>query len=297
MSQVTFLMPVYNGMPYLAEAIQSVLRQPGDDWELLLVDDQSNDGSWEYLQTLHDPRIRLQRNGKNQGLYGTLDATVREVRTPWTAIIFQDDLLEPNYREVFLDTVRRHPGVSFFWAAIHTIDGQGQRVGQGIDSGREELIAAGFDSWRGVLLRGTVWTISGSWTRTASLQKLGFRSDLPHLGDYELILRALWEDNFLYVETPLTSIREHPAQASFHNLTSFRDLRERAKVIGEQLGRHTSVVPNELRLRMLRHLVRGVLMRTLGRLRQGQFSSALRCFSLLPRAVGASFSSRTFPLR
>ncbi len=55
----TIGMPVYNAMPYLAEAVESVLRQTYPHFELLIINDGSHDGSLEYLRSLKDSRIRI----------------------------------------------------------------------------------------------------------------------------------------------------------------------------------------------------------------------------------------------
>jgi glycosyltransferase involved in cell wall biosynthesis len=52
------LMPSYNAMPFIIEAVNSVLHQKIQDWELLIVDNYSNDGTFDYLQSLSDKRIR-----------------------------------------------------------------------------------------------------------------------------------------------------------------------------------------------------------------------------------------------
>ena len=50
-------MPVYNGEPYIHEAIESILKQLLPEWELLISDDGSKDGTIDYLKSLDDPRI------------------------------------------------------------------------------------------------------------------------------------------------------------------------------------------------------------------------------------------------
>ena len=70
---LSVLMPVYNGMPYLPQAVASVLSQNHPDFELLVLDDASQDGSRKFLQDLRDPRVRTIQNEKNQGLFKSLN--------------------------------------------------------------------------------------------------------------------------------------------------------------------------------------------------------------------------------
>src|SRR5262249_14514641 len=144
-------------------------------WELFIIDDCSTDASWDYLQTLVGPNIRVARNATNAGLYGTLNDRVHEIRTPWTAIVFQDDRLHREYLSSLHALTATHLNVGMIWTAINTFDAQGKTICAGIDSGRVEIIAPGAPAWRSVLMRGTIWTISGSLGKTESLQECGFR--------------------------------------------------------------------------------------------------------------------------
>jgi len=282
---VTVLMPVYNGLPFLAEAVSSVMSQEGSSWTLVIVDDGSTDGTWEYAQTLTSPRVRVLRNHENLGLYGTLEQQVRHVTTTWTAIVFQDDRLHTSYLQEMLSLTARHPGVAMFWAAISTINGVGQIIDAGIDSGREELIEPGPGAWRSVLLRGTIWTISGSFSRTSTLQEYGFRGDLPHCGDYDILLRMLRRTSFVYCERPLIAIREHTGQASAFNLAQGVDLRERLQIVAEQLRAHAADADVWFRMRLLGGVSYTIARRGLSAARHRRWSLLKVCVELLPRAV------------
>src|SRR5918999_777873 len=67
MPLVTIVLPTYNGMPYLPEAVASILDQTLRDFSLLIIDDGSNDGTADYLESLTDPRIEVVR-GTHRGL-------------------------------------------------------------------------------------------------------------------------------------------------------------------------------------------------------------------------------------
>jgi glycosyltransferase involved in cell wall biosynthesis len=71
--EITVLLPVYNGERYLAQAIQSILGQTFENFELLIIDDGSTDRTPEIIKQFNDPRIRLINNDKNIGLIGTLN--------------------------------------------------------------------------------------------------------------------------------------------------------------------------------------------------------------------------------
>lgn len=98
---VSVCVPTYNGERYLAECLDSVLAQTHVDFELLIIDDQSSDGTWAMLQdyAARDARIRLVRNEVNRGLVGNWNHCIDIARGDWFKFVFQDDVLAPECLE------------------------------------------------------------------------------------------------------------------------------------------------------------------------------------------------------
>ncbi len=115
MSLLTVGIPVYNGMPYLPEAIGSILSQAFDDYELLVINDGSTDGSWEYLKSLRSPRLRL-ISQENRGLTATLNRLLGEARSPWLVRLDADDVACPNRLKVVAEHVSRRPESGMFYS-------------------------------------------------------------------------------------------------------------------------------------------------------------------------------------
>ena len=88
---ISIVMPTYNGMRYLRQAVESVLQQDCADWELIISDDGSEDGTREYLATIEDPRIRVHLQEKNLGIFGNLNFLFHHVSYGVTQILCQDD--------------------------------------------------------------------------------------------------------------------------------------------------------------------------------------------------------------
>jgi glycosyltransferase involved in cell wall biosynthesis len=281
---VTFLVPTYNGMPYVRLAVTTILAQP-QPWSMLAVDDGSTDGTWDYLQTIAADNVRVVRNTRNLGLYGTLNTRVHEVSTPWTALVFQDDALRPGYLDAMNALKDRHPDVPMFWPAIDTILHDGAMKAAGLNTGREERITPDVTTWRDTLVRGTYWTISGSFSRTTTLQQLGFRPDLPHMADFDLLLRATRVVPLVYLERALVAIREHQGQASARNLTSGTDLDQRLRVILEQLSRWPGEASPGFRLNLAASVAHETFTRALGAARHGRWGLLRNCVRKLPRAA------------
>ncbi|RMD80520.1 MAG: glycosyltransferase, partial [Chloroflexi bacterium] len=94
---VSVLMPVFNAERYVAEAIESILRQSFQDFEFIIIDDGSTDGSLDILKryAARDPRIRLVSR-ENRGLVATLNEGIELARGQWVARMDADDIALPE---------------------------------------------------------------------------------------------------------------------------------------------------------------------------------------------------------
>ena len=89
---VTVLIPVYNGEKFLSSAIKSILNQTFQDFELLIVDDCSNDNSVKIIESFSNKKINLIRNNKNQGQSATMNRGLKLSKAKYIARLDQDDL-------------------------------------------------------------------------------------------------------------------------------------------------------------------------------------------------------------
>ncbi len=112
---LTVGIPVYNGMPFLPEAVESILSQPFDDYELLVINDGSTDGSWDYLKSLRNPHLRL-ISQDNRGLTATLNRMLEEARAPWLVRLDADDVACPNRLQLVAEHINRRPESGMFYS-------------------------------------------------------------------------------------------------------------------------------------------------------------------------------------
>ena len=107
-SQITVAMPVYNGEGYVHLAIQSVLDQTYSDFELLIVDNCSTDGTLEVIKAFSDPRIRLHVNSSNLGMVGNWNRSVELATGEYIKFLSHDDLLDTTCLEEQIAGFMRH---------------------------------------------------------------------------------------------------------------------------------------------------------------------------------------------
>ncbi len=113
-------MPVSNAMPWLPEAIESLLGQTYTSFEILAIVDGGSDASAAYLksianQHLREPRLRVLEQ-PNAGVTATLNRLLDEARTPWLVRMDADDISYPTRIEKLADAVRVHPGAGMIYS-------------------------------------------------------------------------------------------------------------------------------------------------------------------------------------
>ena len=93
---VSVLMPVYNGERYLRAAVDSILGQSFADFEFVIVDDGSTDGTRDILEGIDDPRLRVISNERNVGVTRTLNIGLEAARGRYIARLDADDVAHPQ---------------------------------------------------------------------------------------------------------------------------------------------------------------------------------------------------------
>lgn len=126
--KITVLLPVYNGEQYLESAIQSILDQTYTDFELLIVNDASTDGSDRIIRSFIDPRISIVTNKTNMRLLATLNIGLKAARGLYVARMDQDDISSPERLAVQAQFLDNHRDVGVVGSGFQLIDQHGQRA-------------------------------------------------------------------------------------------------------------------------------------------------------------------------
>lgn len=128
---VTVLMTVYNGGEFLAEAVRSILSQGFRDYEFLIIDDASSDGSVVMLKEFaaKDGRIRLILNERNKGQTACLNQGLREARGEWIARQDADDISTPRRLQLEWEEMQKIPSLMIVGVNGWVIDGEGACTG------------------------------------------------------------------------------------------------------------------------------------------------------------------------
>ena len=108
MALVSIITPYYNSKQYFDATFKSVLSQTYQDWEWIVVDDCSTDGSHDYLVDLSkkDKRIKIVFSETNVGTAGSRNIALKIATGRYITFLDSDDILDPNYLECQLDFIK-----------------------------------------------------------------------------------------------------------------------------------------------------------------------------------------------
>lgn len=202
---VTVLLPVYNGERYLREAVESILAQTLESFELLIVDDGSTDGTEAIYRSFTDPRIRVVRRENNAGLVSALNSVIDLIATKYVARMDADDVSLPDRlaRQVAFLESRSDIAACGSWAR-ELVDGRLRDV---------------MRLPTGEYLRQTAWRPvpifhPTACLRTEVLRELRYRADFIHAEDYDFWLRLCRLYRIDNVPNVLLHYRIHQASVS-----------------------------------------------------------------------------------
>lgn len=197
MATIDILLPVRNGVAFLAESLDSVQAQTFKDWRLLVLDHGSVDGTVELAARYCalDPRIELHSFPQADGLSGLLNKGLEISDCQYVMRHDADDICDPHRMEISLAAFRDNPGCVAIGGQAEVIDAKGAHIGDmKMPVGRARVTAASF--FRNPIAHPT------AMLDFAEMQKLGVRYGNDFLGlmpqEQSLSVLNLAEDYFLF---------------------------------------------------------------------------------------------------
>jgi glycosyltransferase involved in cell wall biosynthesis len=164
---ISVVMATYNRAHTLPRAIDSVLRQSHEDWELLIVDDGSTDATPKVLEDLVDPRIRIYRHPQNRGVTAAKNTGLDHVMGEWFTTLDSDDEVTADALEAMLACAEHTGATAITCNCVDSATGQMSGSGPTADGWLTPEQTAG--------CRGEFWGL----TRTSLLGDLRFDEHLP----------------------------------------------------------------------------------------------------------------------
>ncbi len=199
-------MPIYNAAPYLNDSINSVLCQTFGDFEFLIVDDGSSDGTQDLLMQWDDPRIRVLKNESNRGLIYSLNRGVLESKGIFIARMDADDFSLPDRLQQQIEFMQQHPDVAVCGMQMEDMGGRVKlsKVPEDPDEIKAALLFSCVISHPTVMLRKSV----------IHQHELVYDPAFPHAEDYALWVKLGKSYSFANLKSVGVRYRLHDNQVS-----------------------------------------------------------------------------------
>ena len=214
--RVSVIIPVYNTEKYVGEAIESILAQTFTDFELIIVDDGSSDGSPEIIREYegHDARIRVIRFARNAGEWKARSAGLAAARGEFIAWQDSDDISLPERLEKQARFLQANPdtGAVGVYARVVTEDLQ-PTYDREPPAGHAEII---LNHYVGVFTAAFVHA-SMMLRRNLLLEAGDYDESLRYGADCDLLTRLLGRTRFANIAEPLYVYRRRPGQDTAHD--------------------------------------------------------------------------------
>lgn len=209
---ISILITSYNYEKYIEKTIESVKNQTFHNWELIIVDDASNDRSVEIISKATDSntRVRTVVNDENLGLEASLQKAYKYASGQWIAILESDDSWTPDYLEEKIKVILQHPEAGVIFNDVNTV-GENNGIKLILDTNRRFLRSKKFprNMFWDMNLRNRIMTFSSVMIRRDLLEKVNWNTPSDRLLDWWLYIQLAYATSFYYIDKKLTNWRIH----------------------------------------------------------------------------------------
>jgi len=232
--RVSIGMPVYNREKYVGASIEAHLNQTFGDFELILTDNASTDGSEEICRAYaaRDPRVQYFRNPQNLGAAGNYRRCFELSSGEYFRWTPSDDLVSPNLLERAVEALDRDPSIFVAYPRTKLIDAEGKMIGE-VEEGLLLMDDRASERWKGVLRNIRLGNLHYGLNRAEKFRKTGLMRNYSG-GDFPLIAEMSLYGKFYEIPDAFFYRRMHEeassALKSNSDVMAFYDPRKREKV-------------------------------------------------------------------
>ena len=212
---LSVVMPARNAEPWVEQAVRSILAQTFADFELIILDDASEDGTRSLLRALaaQDKRVRLFEEGVRLGPVGSSNFVVERARAPIVARMDADDISAPERLAKQMAALHAHPAAVLAGVLAETIDGDGRRVRPASYTALRRASEIAPFPHPSIMFRRSAFDRIG-----------GYRTGAAKWEDIDLFLRMAEVGQVLVLPEPLIAVRQTGTSTRFAD--GQRDLHE-----------------------------------------------------------------------
>lgn len=212
---VSICIPTYNRAALLEKAVASALAQTMDDYEILVVDNNSEDDTEEKIKDLANAQLRYVKNPQNVGMIPNWNRCIDLALGKYICILHSDDYIEPQLLAMASSLLERDSRIGMVYSAhylAHELTGRKKTV----IPHRHSRIFDGKVQFESLISRGNYIAFSGVLVRRTCYRDVGlFNTGLAYSSDLEMWLRICLKYCAGYLNVPLVTYRFHGGMDSF----------------------------------------------------------------------------------
>jgi GT2 family glycosyltransferase len=235
---LTVAIPTCNGASHVAEAVRSILAQAGPPFELIVVDDRSEDDTMALIHAAAGDRAKIEVNSERLGLAGNWNRCAALARTPLVSIFHQDDVMLPGHLSAHAASFVADGSLGMIASASMVIDDRGQPVlptvvEQGGLGPIDHVVEPG--QLATSMANGNPLRCSAVTLNVVAFQQMGgFDPSWRYVVDWDFWLRLSRAWRVAWLARPTVLVRWHSASETHRFKTRMDDLDESARIL-EQL--------------------------------------------------------------
>lgn len=225
MPRFSVIIPLYNKAPYVGKTVESVLGQTFGDYELIIIDNGSNDGSHEVVAAFTDHRIKIVRLEENVGVSNARNKGVAMASAPIVTFLDADDWWEPTFLEEMAGLIERHPDAGIYGTGYYIVKNGKKRLAPiGVDEGFEEG-EINYCAVYAKTLCMPLTSITVAMPKAVFDETGGFKPHLKLGEDFDLWVRIALKHKTVFLNKPLSNYNQD-VDVTYRGTHHLRDPKE-----------------------------------------------------------------------
>lgn len=208
MPYFSIIIPLYNKAPYISKTLESVMGQTFEDYELIIIDNGSNDGSSEIIAKFTDQRIQIVRLAENIGVSNARNEGASLSKAPYITFLDADDWWEPTFLEEMAGLIKRHPDAGIYGTGYNIVkNGHKRQAPIGIETEFSEGQINYCQVYTKTLCM-PLTSITVAMPREVFDEMGGFKSQLKLGEDFDLWIRIALKHKVIFLNKPLSNYNQ-----------------------------------------------------------------------------------------
>lgn len=205
---VSVIIPNYNRADRIQKAVESVLAQTWNAYELIVVDDTSTDDSADIVRQFLSPQVRLIVHPKNKGVAAAWNTGIRKAKYSWVALLDSDDTWQPEKLATQIEYCRSHPETTVLGTGYHL---------QGIYRTFRVIPNQHDTQYRQILYKNILHPGTTFLVQKQIFERVGlFDESLRRGQDTDWVLRCAKSERIQVIPQPLATIHQHTGRSAAH---------------------------------------------------------------------------------